>query len=79
MHKSNGLIERVNLNIEEMTRCALLEAGLPSCFLDFRYAMQLPLVQYQFDETGESPYYKRHGVHFKRHAIPFDWRIIKAT
>jgi hypothetical protein len=32
MRKSNGLIGNVNLNIEEMTRRALLAAGLPSCF-----------------------------------------------
>ena len=44
--RSNGVIERTNLEVQIGTAASLLQAGLPSPFLDFRGAVLLPLGKY---------------------------------
>jgi hypothetical protein len=71
-NQSNGFIEQVALGDEEMTRCALLEVGLPSCFRTHATPCSFRLRNMFLDrETVGSPCYKRRSVKFKEHAVPF--------
>ena len=71
VHHSNALIERCNQDILYGTRVLLVQAGLPACFWPYASPCYCHLENITEDDDGDSPWYRRHGSHFKGLKIPF--------
>ena len=58
---SNGVIENLKRRLQEGTRAALIQAGLPICWWSYVVQHWCFLRNTALDATGVSPYEKRHG------------------
>ena len=74
--QTNAIVERQNREINPGARAALLQAGLPPPFWDFAVQHVAHAYNTQInEEDGTSPWFKRHGEHFKGQRIPFGAKV----